>query len=98
MLCRGQISALGLQLRGKSERRKISIGLADKFGLGRMAEERRRQPIRDGDQIALDEVDELVQSPGDNLLDRAGAEDRTQLVEAFGDIVATAQRIARFEL
>src|SRR6266567_7317922 len=92
------LSALSLHLRGICNRRETEITLLCGLRLGLMAEERRRQANRDGDQVALDEIDELVQPPGDDLLDRTGAEDRAQLVQPFRDIIAAAQRIARFEL
>src|SRR5216684_139219 len=82
------LSALSLHLRGICNRRETEIALLGTLRLGLMAEERRRQANRDGDQVALDEVDELVQPAGDDLLDRARPEDRAQLIEALRDIVA----------
>ena len=67
------------------------------FG-GAMAEERRGQAQRDRDQLTPDEVDEIVQPGFEDPLDRQPVQARPQSVEAVDNVIAAAQRIARFKL
>jgi hypothetical protein len=67
------------------------------FG-GAMAEERRGQAQRDRDQLTPDEVDVIVQPGFEYPLDRQPVQARPQIVEAVDNVIAAAQRIARFKL
>src|SRR5262245_39725351 len=57
----------------------------------RMPEKRRSEPVGVRRQITLDKVDKFMQPAFQHLLDRAGAENRPQLVKPFRHIVAAAQ-------
>src|SRR5205085_2986604 len=63
-----------------------------------VAEERRRKPVGDDNQVALQEIDEFVQPGGEDVFDRMRGENRAQLVEPFRDVVAGMQPIVRLQL
>ena len=84
--------------RSNRRRRQSSASCQAAFSTGGWPKNAVAKPVGDGDQITLDEVDEFVQAGLQHLVDRARAEDRAQLVESFGDIVAAADVVARFEV
>src|SRR5215472_14398174 len=70
----------------------------DLLRLRRIAEKRDRQVAGNGVELALHEVEKLVQSFAQDGRDRQRPQNRPQAVEFLGGIIGAAQPVARFDL
>src|SRR3979409_2632049 len=67
-------------------------------GNGSAGEKGGGNPVGDGDQVVLQEIEKFVQPAGQDLLDRSLFENRAQSVEPFRDVVASAQAVMVLQL